>query len=127
MNRRISALLTLALGLVLAGNTLAAEKKTDPARDVFVENSTTDFTLTAKPARVSGKNKVAFDLSAPDPGDYTLACFIDGKPWKQVKFKSPGTFELNTRGIAPASYRITLQLIDSRGRVGSVTQIIELK
>lgn len=127
MHRIILTCLVLAFSPALVEHALAADTKTAPARDVFVENSTTDFILTAKAARGSGKSKLAFDLSAPVTGDYTLVSFIDGKPWKPAKFTSPGTFELSTRGMAPGSYRVTLQLVDAQGRVGSATQTIRLK
>jgi hypothetical protein len=127
MNRLVLALSISVFGVLLTGTAPAAETKTDLARDVFVENSTTNFVLTAKAAQVTGKNKVGFDLSAPVPGGYTVVCFIDGKPWKPATFSSPGTFELSTRGMPPGSYRITLQLIDSQGRVGSNTQTLEVR
>ena len=59
--------------------------------------------------------------------DYTVVCFIDGKSWKPTRFTSPGTFELSTRGMPPGSYRVTLQLIDANGRVGSNTQTVRVK
>jgi hypothetical protein len=127
MNRLALALAVSVFGMLLTGTAPAAETKTDLTRDVFVENSTTNFVLTVKAAQVTGKNKVGFDISAPAPGDYTVVCFIDGKPWRPAKFTSPGTFELSTRGMPPGSYRITLQLVDSQGRVGSATQTLELK
>jgi hypothetical protein len=94
---------------------------------VFVENSATDFMLAVKAPQASGKNRLGFAVSAPDPGEYAVVCFIDGKSWKPTRFTSPGTFELSTRGMPPGSYRVTLQLIDSNGRVGSNTQTVRVK
>jgi len=127
MNKKTLTLLILGFGLLSDLNTQAVEAKTDPSHDVFVENSTTNFVLAAKSAQVTGKNRLGFELSAPTPGDCTVVCFIDGKFWKAAEFTSPGTFELSIRGMPPSSYRITLQLIDSQGRVGSNTQIIQVK
>jgi hypothetical protein len=127
MNRLVLAFLTLVFGFVLAGKAPAEETKTDPRRDVFVENSTTNFVLGAKPGPSSSRGRVAFDLSAPQSGDHTLVCFIDGKLLKTSRFVSPGIFELSTRGMAPGSYRVTLQLVDPQGRVGRHTQRIRVK
>jgi hypothetical protein len=120
-------LLILSFGLLAGGSLRAAETKTDPAHDVFVENSATDFVLAVKAPQASGKNRLGFAVSAPDSGDYTVVCFIDGKSLKPTRFTSPGTFELSTRGMPPGSYRVTLQLIDSKGRVGSNTQTVRVK
>ncbi len=127
MNRFFLAWLTISFGWALTGSALAADTKTDLRRDVILENSTTNFVLSAKLASTSDSKKASFDVSAPDAGDYLLVCFVNRKPLKPVKFKSPGNFELSTRGLAPGSYRITLQLIDSQGRVGSSTHTLQLK
>lgn len=126
MNMRIFTMTLLAGGVLVSG-AIAEETKTDLARDVFVENSTTNFVLTASAARPAGKSKVAFDLAAPVPGQYSLVCFIDGKPSKPVEFTVPGAFALSTRGLAPGAYRITLQIINRQGGVGQVTTTLEVK
>jgi hypothetical protein len=127
MNKAIVSLLLLGFCCLVIGTASAAETKTDPSRDVFVENSTTNFVLTAKSPQPLGRKGLGFELLAPDPGVYTVVCFIDGKPQKPAKLTLPGIFALNTRGMAPGPYRITLQLIDSQGRVGSNTQMIQIK
>jgi len=115
--------------LLAPSRSYAAETKTktNPAQDVYVENSVTNFVLVAKIAPAEGKSVTAFELSAPEAGAYTLICFIDGKQFKQEKFKIPGTFKLSTRGMLPGSHRITLQLVDAAGKVGSRTQQIEIR
>ena len=95
MSKEGLAFIALGLGLAMLGSVSSAQNTTDPSHDIFVENSTTHFTLTAQSPHASGKYSIAFELSVPDPGDYTLACFIDGKLLKPIKFKSPGTFELS--------------------------------
>ena len=127
MTKVLLALFVLWSALLVGMHTRAVEVKTDPSRDVFVENSSTNFVLIASSPQTSGKNRLGFELSAPSPGDYTIVCFIDGKVWKSTKFNSPGTFELSVRGMPPGSYRITLQLINAQGQIGSSTQIIQIK
>jgi hypothetical protein len=117
----------LLAGLVPAFSAVAAETKTDLARDVFVENSTTNFVVTASPPHQAGKATVAFDISVPTPGSFKLVCFVDGKPAKPVEFTAPGTFVLTTRGLAPGEYRVTLQLIDRQGGVGGITTTLRVQ
>jgi hypothetical protein len=112
---------------VLGANITAAEAKTAPSHDVFVESSTTNFALTVKGPRVSGNGRLEFELAAPRAGSYTLVCFIDGKLWKPSNFTAPGNYELSTRGMAPGRYRLTFQLIDPQGQVGSQTRTIQVK
>ena len=116
----------VTIGLLALGRALAAETKTIPARDVFVENSTTNFAFVAKLTDSTSKSVVAFELKAPVAGDYTLVSFIDGREWKVEDFKSPGTFKLATRGMDKGKHRITLQLVDSKGGVGCYRQTIQV-
>jgi len=126
MNRiyRLSVLTALS-GLVVVG--AAAADKTEPARDVYVENSTTNFVLRVKVSSAESKSVAAYDIAAPTPGSYVLVSFIDGKPFRPENFESPGTFKLSRRGLTPGTRRLTLQLVDKAGRVGSWTGRLEVK
>jgi len=119
--------LALALtGPVVLGAADPLAEKTDLARDLYVEESKTDFTLEAK-AGVTRSPKVRmFNLSAPASGPFTILCFLDGKISSQQKLELPGAFKLNVSGLAPGSHRLTLQSVDAAGRVGRVTQTIEV-
>jgi hypothetical protein len=123
----VFALGFLSGSLLLAFGTDAPKTKTDLSRDVHVEYSVTNFAVTASAPKPSGKANVSFELSTPVPGPYRLVCYVDGKPSQPVGFKAPGVFEFSTRGLAPGTYRITLQLIDGQGGVGLVTKDLRIK
>jgi hypothetical protein len=128
MKHRILVLSALVAGLVFALAASAQETKTDLSRDVYVEYSTTNFVLTSSAATPAGKAAVAYNLTAPEPGQYKLVCFVNGKASQlPVDFKAPGAFKLSTRGLAPGSYRVTLQLIHPQGGVGRATSTLEVK
>lgn len=99
--------------------------KTDLARDVFVEYSQTDFQLGMTNRPGGSRAVTVFDLTAgAELGPCTLVCFIDGKLWRTQPFSLPGEYSLNLRGLSAGEHRITLQVINTEGRVGSATQLI---
>jgi hypothetical protein len=104
----------------------AAEQKTDLTREVYVEQSGTNFHLAVKIGASRSPKVRVFELSAPVEGKYTLLCFIDGKIWSQQKIDLPGQFKLNTSGMASGSHRVTVQAVDASAQVGRVTQTIKV-
>ena len=65
-------------------------------------------------------------LAAPEPGAYTLLCFVDGKFFRREPIRLSGRYAFNTRGLAPGTHRITLQVVDASGRVGSAPQTLTI-
>lgn len=126
MNKFISCLVVVGVFLAGSGRSLAGETKTAPDRDVFVEHSTNELALTAKASPPGSDSVVTFDFSGPGAGKYTLVCFIDGRVFKQEPLTLPGSFKLSVRGMASGTHKITLQLVDADGRVGSHTQQIQV-
>jgi hypothetical protein len=128
MTKRVLLIVGLGMGLIGGATCMAEDTKTDPSHGIFVENTTTNFALVGNLTWSVNKYVAVFELSAPTAGDYTLVCAIDGKVWKEEKtFKIPGTFRLNTRGMVSGSHRITLQVVDADGGVGSWTKNIDVK
>lgn len=106
---------------------IAAEaSKTDLTKEVFVEKSATDFTLKAEKRVDLTKKAVTWILSAPDAGHCTLICYVNGRAWRLQSVRLPGQFKMSVRGMAAGSYRITLQAVDSSGRVGSMTETLRV-
>ncbi|HWX19124.1 MAG TPA: hypothetical protein VN578_04360 [Candidatus Binatia bacterium] len=125
MNRAMCFLAVCGLALGGAEGSAAKETKTAPARDVFVEQTATDFDMAAKVSPPDRDLVVSFDLSGPKVGKYTLVCFIDGRIFKQEPFNLPGTFKLSVRGMEKGTHKVTLQLVDAGGNVGSITKKIQ--
>lgn len=126
MNRIYGLLAVMAL-TGLAPTCAVASDKTDPAHDVYVENSTTNFVLSVKVSPSETKSVAVYDVAAPTAGSYILVSFIEGKFYQQQNFESPGTFKLSKRGLTPGTRRLTLQLVDKAGRVGRWTGRFEVK
>ena len=124
---RIYGLLALTALSGLAATWAVAADKTDPAHDIYIENSTTNFVLSVKGSPSETKSVAAYDITAPTAGPYTLVSFIEGKFYQQENFESPGTFKLSKRGLTPGTRRLTLQLVDKAGRVGRWTGRLEVK
>jgi hypothetical protein len=121
--------LALALALAAPAALVAADppaEKTDLARDLYVEQSKTDFILEASAGTSRSPKVRVFNLSAPGSGAFTVLCFLDGKISSQQKLELPGAFKLNVSGLAKGSHRLTLQTVDAAGRVGRATQTLEV-
>ena len=119
---RAAFCLVLAVFLPLAPPVWAA--KTDLAREHYVEKSETDFTLTVKDASEAGGKVRVFAISAPQSGDFTLLCFVDGKFFRRVLARLPGKYSLSIRGLSRGAHQVTIQVVDESGRVGRSTQIL---
>ncbi|HYT61737.1 MAG TPA: hypothetical protein VEL06_16285 [Haliangiales bacterium] len=97
-------------------------EKTDLARESYIENSEVDFTLTVKDASAAGGKVRVFEVSAPQSGDFTLLCFVDGKFFRREPAKLPGKYSLSVRGLSKGTHKVTIQVVDKNGRVGRFTQ-----
>lgn len=109
----LMVLLTLAVA-----SAIAQSAKTDLAREVYVESSKPDFPMIVTPLPSASANLLVWEIKPPEEGSYTLICFIDGKFWSRQTVKLPTPYKLNTRGLAPGRYQMTLQLVDRQGRLG---------
>ena len=109
-------ILTLLIAFVLAPSVFA--DKTDLADDKYVENSEFDFKLEAKEIAGNRAKTRVFELSAPQSGNYTLICFVDGHFFKREAIELPGRYSLSARGLSAGAHKITLQVVDANGRVG---------
>lgn len=117
--------LILIVGAALwAGLPAVLADRTDLVREHFIESSETDYTLTLKATGRAASNVRAFEVVAPEPGAYTLVCFVDGHYFRSEKRTLPGTYALTVRGLSPGSHRVTIQAVDSQGRIGSATQTV---
>jgi hypothetical protein len=112
----------LFLSAVLLTPTLVAAEKTDLARENYIENSEVDFALTVKAASEAEGKVRAFAVSAPQAGEFTLLCFVDGKFFRREPARLPGKFSLSVRGLSSGTHQVTLQAVDANGRVGRSTQ-----
>jgi len=120
-------LLVFLLTVTLATSGYAAETKTDLGREVFVEESVTDFVLTMKPSLDKRSRVYTMRLSAPFKNTTTLVCFVDGKLWQHMQFQMPGTYRLNLRGLKPGKHRVTIQAVTTDARVGRATSQVEVR
>ena len=121
----MKSMLFLILGAVWWAALPAWADKTDLAKETYVEASETDFALTVKATEPAGRKVRKFELSAPQPGAFTLLCFVDGKFFRREAIRLPGFYLLSTRGLAVGTHRVTLQVVDSSGRIGSAQQTVE--
>lgn len=123
---KTAVLILAVLAAVTPGAVLAGEK-TDLAKEIYVENSETNFALKATHT-VAAKGQVhEFKLSAPAQGAYSLLCFVDGRLWSLKAMNLPGTYKLTTRGMVPGTHRVTLQAVDAGGQIGSTVHTITSK
>jgi hypothetical protein len=114
------------LGLLIALGTMAADPgRTDLSREVYVESSKPDFDVAVTRAEVNGDGILVFQIKTPTAGVHTLLCFFDGRFWMRQEVKLPGPYKLNTRGLAPGSHNLTLQVVDKAGQLGVFHQKIE--
>ena len=114
----------LILGVVWWAAQPAWADKTDLAKDHYVEASDTDFVLTVKPVGDAAGKVRSFSVAAPDAGVFTLLCYVDGQFFRRQSIRLPGRYSFNTRGLVPGRHRVTLQVVDAGGRVGSSPQTI---
>jgi hypothetical protein len=129
MKRHFLPLLFAALASTLpmtAAEKDATPRKSDPRREVFVEDTTTDFELKSGVASGPSAKVVKFDLTGARAGTYTVLCFIDGRIWSRQTVELPSVFALNISGMTRGAHRVTLQAVDSSGRVGSVKHQIDV-
>ena len=77
--------------------------------------------LTLQPSNAASKVRV-FEISAPQAGQFTLLCFVDGKFFRRESAKLPGKFSLSVRGLSNGTHKVTLQAVDANGRVGRSAQ-----
>ena len=116
-------LIIVAVAMVFAAQLISAEK-TDLEKEIYVESSVTNFALNVKvSAPADGKTRV-FEVTAPPAGPCTLLCFVDRQFWTRSVIDLPGKYSLNVRGLAPGTHRVTIQVVDRNGRVGSSSHSI---
>lgn len=116
-----------ALGPAIAQTAPAQPTRTDLAKDVFVESSPSDFVLTAVATASPSRWVQAYKVGLEEAGRYTLLTFLNGKLWRLETVQLPGVYRINVRGLAPGTYRLTLQAVSAGGRLGGATQTIVIE
>ena len=104
--------------LLLAGYPAIADK-TDLSKEKYVEASEADFAISLKVTGGEKDNVRVFEVAAPTTGTYTLLCFVDGRCWANEKVELPTKYSLSVRGLTPGKHKVTIQVVDKSGRVGS--------
>ena len=116
----------VACSIVTLAKAAPTKTKLSKSDEAVVESSETDFILSMI-SRLDESGQVrVFELSAPQPGRFTLLCFINGTVCRRDEIDLPGKYQFGLRGLAPGEYRITLQVVDANGRVGHATERIHI-
>ena len=102
----------------------AGPGKTDLAKENLVEDSTPDFVLGSTNSVSVVDHVITFDLSPPAAGKFTVLCYVNGKVFERKEMNLPGTYSVSMRGLSPGNHKVTVQAIDSQGRVGHISKKI---
>ena len=103
----------------------AAPGKTDLAKENLVEDSAPDFVLGSTNSVSVVDHVMTFELLPPAVGKFTVLCYINGKVFERKEMNLPGTYSVSMRGLSPGNHKVTVQAIDSQGRVGRISRKIK--
>jgi hypothetical protein len=119
--------MSAVLTVLLSGMPAVHADKTDLARESYVERSEVDFELSLKdvtPSRQTATVRI-YELAGAEPGEHVVLLFVDAKFFRRETVRLPGRHGLSLRGLEPGPHRVTVQVVDSTGRVGRVSRQVE--
>lgn len=116
--------LTLPILLAVLASAPASADRTRLESENYLETSDVDFTLGVKdvtPVRQAAALRV-FELTGMSKGEHTVLVFVDGEFFRRQQVRLPGRYPLSLRGLAPGTHEVTLQVVESGGRIASARQ-----